>query len=362
MKKQMIGFILSGVIALSVFAGCSPNTGNNATKNNAAETVSPASEETSTDQGSSAADNGKIEEPTLGVRFAMPAEWLDQQKLSISNYANGFTFGFITEKGLEIQKELEENMEANPPSEEGYTAEQDKLIAQRDENIIQFCGILAESDGVKDTQMRDAFDTAKELGEKDGTVYTLLTNEKIDLSKLSETDKAEYEKFASGNQTFEESLELLGKQKLDTDSAISFDSKKLDGSAIDSSVFANNKLTAINIWTTWCGPCVKELPELQKLYENLPEGTNFMSICVDGEEEPELAQQIADKTGIKYDTVAANEAMKNGFLSAIQSYPTTIFVDSEGNLVGEPMMGAPSSDVAGAYRQAMEERLALLGQ
>ncbi|MFR3500045.1 MAG: TlpA disulfide reductase family protein, partial [Paraclostridium bifermentans] len=58
-----------------------------------------------------------------------------------------------------------------------------------------------------------------------------------------------------------------------------FKTTDLNGNKVTSDLFSKNKLTMVNIWATWCGPCIDEMPEISKLYNELPIGTNVISIC-----------------------------------------------------------------------------------
>jgi len=155
--------------------------------------------------------------------------------------------------------------------------------------------------------------------------------------------------------------EAKTEEQTEVNADIQFDSTTVgDGSQIDTSIFVPYKLTAVNIWATWCNPCVNELPELQKVYEELPEDVNFLGLCMDAADEPELAKEILEKAGVKYESIIATEDMTKEFLFSVQAYPTTIFVDGEGNLVGEPLVGAPPKDVAETYLKVINEHLTLL--
>lgn len=116
---------------------------------------------------------------------------------------------------------------------------------------------------------------------------------------------------------------------------LTFDAKTVDGKAIDSSIFKDNKLTVINIWATFCSPCIDELPELQSLYENMKkQNVHVIGVIADtpNEQNEALAKQILSKTGVKYDNIIPDKNLQNILPDAV---PTTIFVDSNGVKVGE---------------------------
>lgn len=176
---------------------------------------------------------------------------------------------------------------------------------------------------------------------------------KTESNKDTQSTEAKADTQANANEKTD------GQTEVNTD--IQFDSTTVgNGSQIDTSILVPYKLTAVNIWATWCNPCVNELPELQKVYEELPEDVNFLGLCVDAADEPELAKEILENAGVKYESIVATDDMTKGFLSYIQAYPTTIFVDGEGNLVGEPLVGAPPKDVAETYLKVINEHLTLL--
>ncbi len=140
---------------------------------------------------------------------------------------------------------------------------------------------------------------------------------------------------------------------------IFIDSSTLEGEPVDSTVFADYDLTMVNIWATWCGPCVNEMPYLQEVYEQMPTNVNFFSICGDATGENPTATAILDASGAEFQTLIASTQVQEEIMSMIQAYPTTIFVDREGYLV-YAMQGAPSSDVTEAYLNILYSLLEFL--
>lgn len=137
-----------------------------------------------------------------------------------------------------------------------------------------------------------------------------------------------------------------------------FNVKTLDGNEITDSVFADYDITMINIWATYCGPCKAEMKDLGELYESLPEGANMISICTDATDEAELAQEIMDKNNCTFPVLLPNDHLTDSLLNYVTGVPTTYFVDSFGNVVGDPIVGSRSQD---DYRKELEERIASLG-
>ena len=144
-----------------------------------------------------------------------------------------------------------------------------------------------------------------------------------------------------------------------------FQTTTLDGTSIDQTVFAEKKLTMINAWTTWCGPCIEELPDLAELTGELEElDAQIIGICCDtydkraqavDEETLELAQVVVERTGVQFPTLIPDGALNENLLGSVVGYPTTWFVDSEGNVVGDPVMGSHTKD---EWKAMIQERLA----
>ena len=136
---------------------------------------------------------------------------------------------------------------------------------------------------------------------------------------------------------------------------LSFSTKDIDGSKVSSeSLFQQNKITMVNLWTSWCSPCIRELPELDALYtEYRDRGVAVVGILLDGDEESALesAKTLMIKAGVTYTVLRPSADM--GSLLEVQYVPTTLFVDRDGNLIGEVVVGA---DVQ-AYRENLEKLL-----
>ena len=126
-----------------------------------------------------------------------------------------------------------------------------------------------------------------------------------------------------------------------------FEGKDLDGNEVKSSeLFAGNAVTVVNFWFTTCGPCVGELSELDALNKEL-EGKGgaligVNSFTLDGNEnEIAEAKDVLSKNGAAYQNVYfASDSEAGKFTMNIYAYPTTYVVDRNGNLVGDPIVGA----------------------
>ena len=128
--------------------------------------------------------------------------------------------------------------------------------------------------------------------------------------------------------------------------------KDIDGNEFTGAEFAKHDLTMVNVFATWCTACIKEIPDLVKVQEEMKDkGVNIVGVVTDtfddnGEnaEAIKLSKEIAEKTKVNYKFIMPDKTNFNGRLTGIQALPTTFFVDKEGNVVGETYPGAKSAD------------------
>ena len=126
-----------------------------------------------------------------------------------------------------------------------------------------------------------------------------------------------------------------------------FEGKDLDGNPVKSDeLFSANAVTVVNFWFTTCNPCVGELSELDALNKELAKkggaliGVNTFTL--DGDEAAiSEAKDVLAKKGVTYQNVYfASDGEAGKFTTNIFAYPTTYVVDRNGNIVGEPIVGA----------------------
>ena len=113
-----------------------------------------------------------------------------------------------------------------------------------------------------------------------------------------------------------------------------FSAKTVSGEDISSDVFKESKLTVVNVWGSWCGPCVQEIPELQKLYESMKDKeVNVIGLAQDAGTDLDAVKEIIDKNKVTYQNIVPEGATED-FVMSIMAFPTTFFVDSDRNIVG----------------------------
>ena len=126
-----------------------------------------------------------------------------------------------------------------------------------------------------------------------------------------------------------------------------FEGKDLDGNTVKSDeLFSGNAVTVVNFWFTTCNPCVGELAELDALNKELAEkGGSLIGVntfTLDGDEAAiSEAKDVLAKKGATYQNVYFDSDGEAGkFTTNIFAYPTTYVVDRNGNIVGDPIVGA----------------------
>lgn len=137
----------------------------------------------------------------------------------------------------------------------------------------------------------------------------------------------------------------------------SFTATDLDGNSVTESIFSEKDLTVLNIWGTFCGPCIGEMPELGAWAKEMPDNVQILGLIIDinGEDDTEhrdLAVDITQKAGVDFTNLVANADFAP-ILRNVVGVPTTLFIDGEGKIVGDPIVGA---DVDG-YKKFVEEYL-----
>lgn len=137
----------------------------------------------------------------------------------------------------------------------------------------------------------------------------------------------------------------------------SFSAVTLDGGSFTQEDIRDKDLTILNIWGTYCGPCVREMPDLASFAQALPENVQFITVCVDVGNDPSTAEAILQQAGYEGITLVDGDGDFAALMSSIQVLPTTIFVDAEGNLVGDAIQGGGYEDLSQVFLTAANKAL-----
>ena len=199
----------------------------------------------------------------------------------------------------------------------------DAAASETEENYADFLAKTVEAN--KDSFTEEELDTLnKDIEQIRGIEEEIAKLEK----EISASDKSASDKSDSSSSVFS-----------------GFAGKDLDGNDVDESLFSKNAVTVVNFWFSGCKPCVAELPELNKLNEKLKEmggevvGINTETLD-DNQDGIKEAKKILEKQGASYRNLTFDSNSELGkYAGNIVAFPTTILVDRNGNIVGEPLLG-----------------------
>lgn len=123
-----------------------------------------------------------------------------------------------------------------------------------------------------------------------------------------------------------------------------FQGTDFDGNSIDQSVFGKNEVTLLNFWSNGCTACVNEMPALEELNKKLREkGAEIIGVNVEasgGNESLEEAKKILAKQDVTYRNIFISGGKEaEDYLKNIFAFPTTVLVDKNGKIIGEPIAG-----------------------
>lgn len=146
---------------------------------------------------------------------------------------------------------------------------------------------------------------------------------------------------------------------------LDFETVDINGDPVSSeSLFAEHEVTMLNLWASWCGPCINELSELERVSREL-EGTGCAVIGLINEEKSpqnlKTAGLYLEENGVTYRNLLRPDNMNE--LIAQRYFPTTVFVDKNGVIIGKTLFGTVAEKyVFDYYMNAVNETLELMQQ
>lgn len=141
---------------------------------------------------------------------------------------------------------------------------------------------------------------------------------------------------------------------------ITFEATTAEGEEWNSDKFADSKLTMINVWATYCNPCLSEMPDLGELaMEYNPEEFQIIGVVSDvmeedGDEAKKHAKQLIEETKADYPHVWYNDSLYASFMYGVSAVPTTFFVRQDGSLIAY-LTGAMDKE---SWKNVIEQLLA----
>ena len=223
-------------------------------------------------------------------------------------------------------------------------------------------------------------DSHTKLGEsKDGKYsYYLSVNSTADAETIEELKQTTVE-ITEKKDRPENGFVLSEKSDLENTMAFSTDSQNvatdlsnlqtvdIDGKEFSGKDFSDYDLTMVNVFATWCSPCVQEIPDLAEIQKEMKDkGVNIVGVVTDtvdqtgeNQEALEKAKLIRERSKAEYPFLIPDQSNFNGRLSGIQAFPETFFVDKKGQIVGETYSGSRNKK---AWTAIIEKELAKVKQ
>ncbi len=143
------------------------------------------------------------------------------------------------------------------------------------------------------------------------------------------------------------------------------DTETLDGDSFTFEDITENKLTMINVWATWCPPCVAELPELQELKEAYAEqGVEVIGVLADsiwevGERDDDAiaaGKKLLENAGVSYRVLIPDAVLQEKLINFMEYFPTTFFFNADGELV-DAVVGSNSYEGWSAVLDEILEKM-----
>ncbi len=132
---------------------------------------------------------------------------------------------------------------------------------------------------------------------------------------------------------------------LQEEEALSFTGVDIEGNQVSSDIFSESKITMVNVWATYCNPCLSEMPGLGELAEAYEEGEFrvvgiISDVMEDADQETiEAAKDLIVQTEAGYTHLLLNESVYRALLTEVSVVPTTFFIDENGVVV-DTVLGA----------------------
>ena len=360
MKRKFLTILIAGILCISMVA-C-----NKSTKENSKQT------QNKTKQADTIKGDEVKRSEDLGVEYKFPDKWKEKEKninlLGMNekeNIVGQYIFSFTSNETMDKMQKLNKDSEKIPETDKAKMEKWKIDFMNVAKEYKELCTIVtidkSKTEGKIQEELFAKFKNKDLVGKQGNFEIYLLYNDVHDESGLSDKSKKDFKEVYGEIKNFKSLIKtfkpVLKKEEFKKYKKFEFKTKTLEGAKIDSSIFKDSKLTMINIWATSCGPCIEEMPDIQKLYEEVKgEKINVIGLVSDtpDADNEELAKQILQKKGAKFTNIIPDESIKNNILKNIPGTPTTLFVDSEGNIVGEFITGSHSKE---EYKKEIEARL-----
>lgn len=354
-NRRLYAFILAAGIVAAALAGCSASPDNN-------ETTYVTGNQVENDNNGIAAfrpvDCGlpaqsEYEYPFLGLNVKLPEVILEKMT---SKEVFAFTYeDYTTDYDISYGViRFSATTEDDRNSDAGLSAD----IYGFEEGLEKIGAIgVYEKSVVSQLDELTGCDTHEQFGESvDGAYeYYLSVNSKCSSDLVNELKNATL--FVDEMHDFDPNLgyTAFSNDRVDgIDTVGAFSTTDVFGKTYTQDVFADYDLTLVNVFTTWCSPCVEEIPVLEKLrQEYADKGIKLGIVAVvydiktaSGTDEGALEQAkiLYERSEAQFPFLIPDDGNMNDRLTGIESFPESFFVDKDSNVVSEPYIGANTQE------------------
>lgn len=171
----------------------------------------------------------------------------------------------------------------------------------------------------------------------------------------------------AGSQTNSETGAEAGSETKEEETkepyVVSFEANTIEGQPFSSGQFSESKVTMINVWATYCNPCLMEMPDLEDIAEEYDKADfQLIGIISDVMEDSpsadlDNAKELIRETEAEYPHLLLNQSIYDNLVSGVTSVPTTFFVNAKGEMLGY-VIGANDEDT---WEKIIDELLAKEG-
>ena len=368
--KKYTAIITALLIFCMSFAFTACGGGNSSDTENTADAESTAAADTTADEAQTGEGSDcDMYFPCTGFAFDLPEGmefdkgFLYEYDMGELGYGSGVMLGWPVYADISVDEYNALTEETVGNLHTGYSfrvvcVENASTPEEAKERLVKAMEDIAG--GAISEDEKNMYLSMEMVNQQDGYIW-LVHKEEAKTEGIREECQEEYGTFFDATDEIVASMKFFTPQKWEggqEGADVTFETTDLDGNPVDSaSLFAKNKVTMINIWATTCGPCIQEMPELEAMNEEFREKGGAVvglveNVPLDNNKYLSDAQTIIKETGVTFTNLRPWEGYDE-VLSSVGT-PTTYFVDSQGKLIGEPILGASVS----AYREAMEEYLA----
>lgn len=345
-NRRLTAAFMAGALCLTSLCGASM-----------AETAqAPADAQSTQESAESALET--YEFPAMGMNVGVPQSLLDrvnQGEVTLLVDTFGTDDGSALQYGMLSWSTILESTQSNDGTEMNW--------------ILSSFGVhgVYQSEIVDQLDELTGCDTHVKLGESaDGAYqYYLSTLSTADAELVAELRQTQVD--ITAMEPFQPSVSEEASDSVFTGASVGeFTTQDINGKTYTQAMFADYDLTLVNVFTTWCNPCVKEIPDLEKLHQAMADqGVNVVGVVLDVLDEKgeiqqdclEKARQLAEETGATYPFLLPDSTYMNDCLTGISAFPHTFFVDKNGFIVGDTYSGSGSLE---DWTEAVKKELANL--